>query len=276
MSERRELLALRGVTCGYVDDAVLVDIDLTICEREFVGIVGPSGAGKTTALRVLAGSMRPAHGSVTRRAALRMSYVPQVETINWSFPVTVRECVMMARVTGRRLPWASRAERAQVAEVLGRLDIGDLADRHIRELSGGQQQRVFIARALLGEPDLLLLDEPTSGVDVRLRHEIMHLLEDLNARGLAIVLSTHDLNGIAAHLPRIVCLNRSIIGDGAPHDVLNAGVLERTYGASMEVLEHGGMPVVVARYRPAHAPHAPHVPHAPHAPHAHAHAESST
>ncbi len=276
MSERRELLALRGVTCGYVDDAVLVDIDLTICEREFVGIVGPSGAGKTTALRVLAGSMRPAHGSVTRRAALRMSYVPQVETINWSFPVTVRECVMMARVTGRRLPWASRAERAQVAEVLGRLDIGDLADRHIRELSGGQQQRVFIARALLGEPDLLLLDEPTSGVDVRLRHEIMHLLEDLNARGLAIVLSTHDLNGIAAHLPRIVCLNRSIIGDGAPHDVLNAGVLERTYGASMEVLEHGGMPVVVDRYRPAHAPHAPHGPHAPHAPHAHAHAESST
>ncbi len=276
MSERRELLALRGVTCGYIDDAVLVDVDLTLCEREFVGIVGPSGAGKTTALRVLAGSMRPARGSVTRRPGLRMSYVPQVETINWNFPVTVRECVLMARVTGRRLPWASRAERAQLAEVLGRLDIGDLADRHIRELSGGQQQRVFIARALLGEPDLLLLDEPTSGVDVRLRHEIMHLLEDLNARGLAIVLSTHDLNGIAAHLPRIVCLNGSIIGDGAPHDVLNADVLERTYGASMEVLEHGGMPVVVDRYRPAHPPHAAHGPHPPHAPHGHSHAESRT
>jgi len=268
MTERRELVALRGVTCGYVDDAVLVDVDLAIGDREFVGIVGPSGAGKTTALRVLAGSMRPAHGSVTRRAGLRMAYVPQVETINWSFPVTVRECVLMARVGGRRLPWASRAERAQVAEVLGRLDIGELADRHIRELSGGQQQRVFIARALLGEPELLLMDEPTSGVDVRLRHEIMHLLDDLNALGLAIVLTTHDLNGIAAHLPRIVCLNRSIIGDGVPHDVLNAGVLERTYGASMEVLEHGGMPVVVDSYRRAHPPHAPHPPHAHH------HAES--
>ena len=202
--------------------------------------------------------MRPARGSVTRRAGLRMAYVPQVETINWSFPVTVRECVLMARVAGRRLPWASRAERAQVAEVLGRLDIGELADRHIRELSGGQQQRVFIARALLGEPELLLMDEPTSGVDVRLRHEIMHLLDDLNSRGLAIVLTTHDLNGIAAHLPRIVCLNRSVIGDGAPHEVLNADVLERTYGASMQVLEHGGMPVVVDSYRRAHAPHAPH------------------
>jgi ABC-type Mn2+/Zn2+ transport system ATPase subunit len=167
--------------------------------------------------------------------------------------------VLMARFSGRRLPWASRAERARVAEVLGSLDIGDLADRHIRELSGGQQQRVFIARALLGEPELLLMDEPTSGVDVRLRHEIMHLLDDLNARGLAIVLSTHDLNGIAAHLPRIVCLNRSVIGDGAPHDVLNADVLERTYGASMQVLEHGGMPVVVDSYRRAHASH--HPPH---------------
>jgi ABC-type Mn2+/Zn2+ transport system ATPase subunit len=248
MRERRELLALAGVTCGYVDDAVLVDVDLTIGDREFVGIVGPSGAGKTTALRVLAGSMRVAHGSVTRRAGLRMAYVPQVETINWSFPVTVRECVLMARVSGRRLPWASRAERAQVADVLGRLDIGDLADRHIRELSGGQQQRVFIARALLGEPELLLMDEPTSGVDVRLRHEILHLLDDLNARGLAIVLSTHDLNGIAAHLPRLVCLNREVIATGTPRQVITSEVLEETYGAPLAVLSHGGMPVVLERY----------------------------
>ena len=253
---RDELLALKDVTCGYASEAVLVDVDLAIGGREFVGIVGPSGAGKTTALRVIAGSLRPARGSVTRRSGLRMAYVPQVETINWSFPVTVRECVLMSRVNGRRLPWASRAERAEVTALLGRLDIGDLADRHIRELSGGQQQRVFIARALLGEPELLLMDEPTSGVDVRLRHELLHLLDDLNSNGLAIVLTTHDLNGIAAHLPRIVCLNRRVIGDGAPHHVLTPVVLERTYGASMQVLEHGGMPVVVDSYRRAHAPHA--------------------
>ncbi|HWC27130.1 MAG TPA: metal ABC transporter ATP-binding protein [Solirubrobacteraceae bacterium] len=252
--ERHELLRLSRVTCGYAGDAVLVGVDLTVRSREFVGIVGPSGAGKTTALRVLAGSLRPAHGTVARRAGLRTAYVPQVETIDWSFPVTVRECVLMARLRGRRLPWASRAERAQVADVLRRLDIGDLADRHIRELSGGQQQRVFVARALLGEPELLLMDEPTSGVDVRLRHELLHLLDDLNARGLAIVLTTHDLNGIAAHLPRIVCLNRRVIGDGAPHDVLTCDVLERTYGASMQVLEHGGMPVVVDGFRRDRAP----------------------
>ncbi len=249
---REELLGLAAVTCGYSGEAVLVDVDLSICERDFVGIVGPSGAGKTTALRVIAGSVRPAHGSVTRRKGLRMAYVPQVETINWSFPVTVSECVLMARVKGRFLPWASAAERAQVAEVLEKLDIGGLAERHIRELSGGQQQRVFIARALLGEPELLLLDEPTSGVDVRLRHEVLHLLDDLNALGLAIVLTTHDLNGIAAHLPRVVCLNRRVIGDGPPTDVLTSDVLERTYGASMQVLEHGGMPVVIDSFQHRH------------------------
>jgi ABC-type Mn2+/Zn2+ transport system ATPase subunit len=119
------------------------------------------------------------------------------------------------------------------------------------------------------------MDEPTSGVDVRLRHELLHLLDDLHARGLAIVLTTHDLNGIAAHLPRVVCLNRRVIGDGVPQDVLTEDVLERTYGASMEVLVHGGMPVVVDNFR-HHAPH--HADHAhdhdhPH-PHPHPHAET--
>ncbi len=254
------LLELSGVTCRYAADDVLSDIDLTVREGEFVGVVGPSGSGKTTLLRAIAGSVAPLHGSVTRRKGLRMAYVPQVETINWSFPVTVQQCVLMARINGRRLPWPSAAERAMVAQMLARLDIEHLGDRHIRELSGGQQQRVFIARAMLGEPDLLLMDEPTSGVDVRLRHEILHLLDDLNARGLAIVLSTHDLNGIAAHLPRVVCLNRVVLGSGRPVDVLTPDILERTYGASMQVLEHGGMPVVVDSFehRRAHAHGHPH------------------
>ena len=122
-----------------------------------------------------------------------------------------------------------------------------LGHRHIRALSGGQQQRVFLARALMGDPHLLLLDEPTSGVDVRTRHEVLHLLSDLNAGGLAVALTTHDLNGIAAHLPKLVCVNTRIIGMGAPVDVLTPHVLEQTYGAPMDVLDHMGVPMVVDR-----------------------------
>ena len=260
---REPLIELAGVSCRYAAEDVIVNVDLVVGERQFVGVVGPSGSGKTTLLRAIAGSIAPVRGTITRRRGLRIAYVPQVETINWSFPVTVEQCVLMARVTGRRLPWPSAAERTKVREMLARLDIEHLRSRHIRELSGGQQQRVFIARAMLGEPELLLLDEPTSGVDVRLRHEILHLLDDLNARGLAILLSTHDLNGIAAHLPQVVCLNRTVIGAGRPTDVLTPDILERTYGASMRVLEHGGMPVVVDTFEHRHPPDHAHEHHHP-------------
>ncbi|MEX0991489.1 MAG: metal ABC transporter ATP-binding protein [Actinomycetota bacterium] len=243
-----DLVRLDGVTCRYDRDPVLVDIDLAIPEGEFIGIVGPSGSGKTTLLRAVAGAVRPAGGAVTRAPRATIGYVPQVETVNWYFPVTVREAVLMARVEGRVTPWHTRDERREADEVLERLGLAGLGGRHIRELSGGQQQRVFIARAMIRQPRLLLLDEPTSGVDVRTRHDVMHVIHELHHDGLAIVLTTHDLNGIAAHLPRLVCLNREVIAVGRPEDVITPEVLERTYGAPLEVLQHGGMPVVVEHY----------------------------
>jgi ABC-type Mn2+/Zn2+ transport system ATPase subunit len=240
-----ELVRLDGVTHAYADDAVLSDVDLAVGAGEMLGVVGPSGSGKSTLLKLVAGSLRPVAGRVTRSASgRRIGYVPQVETVNWNFPVTVSEVVTMARTSGRLLPWSSRAEQARVSVLLDRLGLAGLGGRHIRELSGGQQQRVFIARALLTGAELLLLDEPTSGVDVRTRHEVLHLLAELNGEGLAIVLSTHDLNGIAAHLPRLVCLNRRVIADGAPLAVITPETLERTYGARMDVITHAGMPVV--------------------------------
>jgi ABC-type Mn2+/Zn2+ transport system ATPase subunit len=244
------LVSLDRVTCRYGTEPVLVNVSVTVEGDDFIGVVGPSGSGKTTLLRTIMGTVDPIAGSVRRRPGLTLAYVPQVETVNWNFPVTVGECVLMARTRGRVLPWPSRGERAEVREVLERLGIGDLEGRHIRRLSGGQQQRVFIARALLRRPQLLLMDEPTAGVDVGTRHEVLHLLDELNAGGLAIVLTTHDLNGVAAHLPTLVCLNREVISAGDPGRVLTPDVLERTYGARMDVLEHAGMPFVVDGYRP--------------------------
>jgi len=238
------LITLDHVTCRYNGEPVLLDVDLAVAPGAFVGVVGPSGSGKTTLLKALTGAVHPVGGVVRRRAGLTLGYVPQVETVNWFFPVTVREAVLMARVD-RRVPWASAVEIAEADAILERLGLDGLANRHIRELSGGQQQRVFVARAMLKKPHLLLLDEPTSGVDVRTRHDVVHLLHELHHDGYAIIVTTHDLNGIAAHLPELVCLNRTVVAHGAPNEVLTPEVLERTYGAPMEVLTHGGMPVVV-------------------------------
>jgi len=246
-----DLIRLERVTAAYGAEPVLVDIDLAIADGDFVGIVGPSGSGKSTLLRILTGSMRPSSGSIERSPKVRIGYVPQVETVNWFFPVTVREAVLMASPSGRRGPRATPEEIRGATEILEHLGLGDLGDRHIRALSGGQQQRVFIARALMRRPNLLLLDEPTSGVDVRTRHDVMHLLHELHHEGLAIVLTTHDLNGIAAHLPSLVCVNREVIARGSPREVMTPDVLERAYGAPMDVLTHGGMPVVVERVEEA-------------------------
>lgn len=251
---RAPLLRAEDLSISYQPGtSVLSEIDLEIAPGEFTGIVGPSGSGKTTLLRVLVGAIEQPRrdrtglwqGTVTRSAGLRVAYVPQLETINWDFPLTVFECVLMGRPQRGFRFRASTRERAEVMSALEQLGIGDLAQRHIRELSGGQQQRMFLARALTRQPDLLLLDEPTSGVDITTRHAVLHLLGDLNAAGIAIVLTTHDLNGMAAHLPNLVCMNRRIVAEGPPASVLTAPVLEATFGAGLDVLTHLGMPVVV-------------------------------
>lgn len=245
MTGPEQLLQLQHVSAGYGHTTVLHDVDLTIASTTFAGIVGPSGAGKTTLLRLLLESLRPQHGTITRAPGLTVGYVPQLETVDWKFPVTVFECVLMGRTTHRVLPWPSKSERADVEHVLERLGIADLADRHIRDLSGGQQQRMFLARALLTAPQLLLLDEPTSGVDINTRHDVLHLLADLHAEGMAIVLTTHDLNGMAAHLPELICINRRVVAEGPPAEVITPDVLEQTFGARLDVLQHLGMPIVV-------------------------------
>lgn len=246
------LVELRDLSTGYERTPVLQNVDFTLRRGEFAGVVGPSGSGKTTLLRAIAGQTRRFAGAIeaTPRAgerALRLGYVPQVEAINWNFPLTVGQAVLLGRwrEMGWR-PWPRRHDRELLANILERLGIGHLANRQIRALSGGQQQRTFLARALIGDPDLLLLDEPTSGVDIKTRHEIMHLLGELNRADTTILMSTHDLNAVATHLPRLVCVGEgALVADGSPEDVLTPGVLRRTYGAEMLVLRRGDAIYVV-------------------------------
>jgi zinc/manganese transport system ATP-binding protein/zinc transport system ATP-binding protein len=175
----------------------------------------------------------------------RAGYVPQLETIDWNFPVTVEEAVLMGRTMSNSLfPWFRRQERELAHDMMQRLGIDDLAKRHIRQLSGGQQQRVFLARALISSPDLLLLDEPTSGVDLKTRDDVMHLLHDLNHQGVTIVTTTHEINAVAVHLPWVVCMAGRVLAEGPPSRVITSEMLRLTYGAEMPVIHYEGMTIV--------------------------------
>ncbi|HQY94621.1 metal ABC transporter ATP-binding protein [Caldilinea sp.] len=252
------LVEVRNLTFGYDAMPVLHDVSLHLHSGQFAGLVGPSGAGKTSLLKLVLGVLRPTHGvalldgePIDGRQAGRVGYVPQLETVDWNFPVTVEQVVLMGRV--RRSgwwPWHDAAARREAHAVLERLEIDHLAARHIRALSGGQQQRVFLARALIARPDLLVLDEPTSGVDIRTAENILHLLAELNQQGMTILMTTHDLNAAAAHVPWLVCLNRQVIAEGPPEEIFTDEVLSRTYQSEMMVIRQEGVLLVAQKPHP--------------------------
>ncbi|MFO8074754.1 MAG: metal ABC transporter ATP-binding protein [Egibacteraceae bacterium] len=245
-------LAFTDVAAGYDGTTVLHGLDWQVAHGAFVGIAGPSGAGKTTLVRLLTGQAERHAGRVEiagealgPRTRQRLGYVPQLGGVDWDFPLRVEQAVLLGRTAdSARLPWFSRGERREARDLLERLGIGALARRHIRELSGGQQQRMFLARAMIRRCDILLLDEPTSGVDLATRRDILALLAELNAEGLTVVLTTHDLNWVAAQLPHVALLNGTIVREGAPGAVLTPDALLATYGAHMRVLREDGQVVV--------------------------------
>jgi zinc/manganese transport system ATP-binding protein len=239
-------IELIDVSAGYDRGPVLDRATLTIPSGAFAGVIGPSGAGKTTLLKTVLGLTTRYQGTVTiegRQMAahdhpVSVGYVPQVETVDWTFPATVENVVMMG-LSHRpgRLPWPSRSERKAIDGVLEQLGLSGIGRRHIRDLSGGQQHRVFLARALVGKPRILILDEPTSSVDIKTRDDILHHLAHLNQDGTTILMTTHELNSLAAHLPWVICVNRGIVAQGNPTTVFTDSILSRTFDAEMRVVK---------------------------------------
>jgi ABC-type Mn2+/Zn2+ transport system ATPase subunit len=235
-------IEIAKMSVGYGGPPVLTDVDLTVRPGELVALVGANGAGKSTLLKVIVGLLRPTRGTVRvleanpRAAAHRIAYLPQAEELRWDYPLVVDDVVAMGRL-GRRRSAVAVADRA----ALDRVSAGDLARRPVATLSGGQRQRVLLARALVADPELLLLDEPATGVDPATEEQLMSVLRDIAGGGKTVLVSTHDLSGVVAHFRRVICLNGRIVADGDVSVLRDDRVLRETYGGHRpaEVFAYG-------------------------------------
>lgn len=210
-----------NVSFAYDAEPVLQDVTLHIPVHDYVGIVGPNGAGKTTLLKIILGLLKPTTG--TANVSGRIGYVPQKATnFDPRFPATVFEVVVMGRYGLRGMLHRTTSEdRARARTALCQVDMEEYEQRLIGDLSGGQQQRVFIARALAGEPEIIFLDEPTTGVDQKTQDEFYELLRKLNEeQGLTLVLVTHDVHRVTKEAKYIICVDKKLICDTSPEEFL--------------------------------------------------------
>jgi manganese/iron transport system ATP-binding protein len=250
------VLELRDVSVAYTGTAVtgwaLEDVSFSLTPGQRVAVVGPNGAGKSTLFKLVAGTIKATVGSIDvyghrPDGHICIAYVPQRNQIDWQFPVTVEEVVMMGRVGQIGLfRWPSRRDWQLVRHSLERVNALHLADKQIGELSGGQQQRVFIARALAQEAELLLLDEPLSGLDVPSREAIFTILDALRPDGVTVLLATHDLNLASECFDQVILLNRRIIAHGRAASVLTPANLLQAYGGHVHLIPAGDGTLLLA------------------------------
>lgn len=234
---------LEGVWAGYEADTVLEDVDFKLFENDYVGLIGPNGGGKTTLIKVILGLVKPSRGRVTvmgeapelgRRA---IGYVPQIQLEDRSFPISVWDVVSMGRLTpGFANLKLSTADKQAIETALQQTGMADFVKRSMNELSGGQRQRVYISRALVTNPKILLLDEPTASVDPQATTQIYDLLSQLNQH-ISILLISHDMTAISTYVKTIGCINRRLMYH---HEkVLTEDMISAGYECPVELIAHG-------------------------------------
>jgi manganese/zinc/iron transport system ATP- binding protein len=240
------VLAVNNLSIVFDDDTTaLRNINFEISAGDKVAIIGPNGAGKSTLMRAIMGLIavpKTCRIVVDRK---RLGYVPQHQSVDWSFPVTVRDVVMMGMT--RQIGWLrfpNKSHWQAVESALERVGMLEYANRQIGELSGGQQQRVFVARALAQQADILLLDEPFAGVDIAAQSDLMHVIDDLNRQGLTMMLSTHDLNLAFRRFSKVMALNSELVAFGTRDEIYHADMLRRLYGGAVTTMNDGTQTLV--------------------------------
>ena len=239
----RPILEIKNVSVKFNNVVALDDISFELQQGEQVAVIGPNGAGKSTLFNVIAGVLKPQRGEVNifghmPEEHICIAYVPQRSDVDWKFPVNAADVVMMGRIGKLGLFKRPKSKDWElVHRALGLVGIEHLSKRQIGELSGGQQQRVFIARALAQEAELILMDEPFTGLDVKSQEDIFGILEMLRQRLVTVMVATHDLNLAAEHFDRLMLLNQKIIGFGRASQVFTAELLSQAYSGSMRLIE---------------------------------------
>jgi manganese/iron transport system ATP-binding protein len=243
------ILDVQHITVRYNGQVALEDITFHLHEGERVAVVGPNGAGKSTLFKVVSGVLQPNAGEVNifgsrPHGQVCIAYIPQRSQVDWNFPVSVADVVMMGRSAKLGpLNWPHKNDWEHVHRALETVELSDLAERQIGQLSGGQQQRMFIARALAQEAELMLMDEPLSGLDTPSQEGLLNLLDTLRDQKVTIMVATHDLDQAARHFDRIMLLNHRTIAFDVPQNVLQTDHLLQAYGGRLKV-EPGGTMVV--------------------------------
>ncbi len=260
-----EAVRITEASAGYDGRPALEEVTLAIERGGLVAIFGPNGGGKSTLLKLIAGLLEPSAGTVevlgaaAGREAKRVAYVPQAELVDWSFPVSVWDVAMMGRYP-RLGPWRRPAaeDREAVGAALERVGMADRRSTQIGALSGGQRRRAFLARAIAAAPDLYLLDEPVTGVDVTTQEDLMALLAAETAAGRTAIATTHDLAAAAEHFATVVALNRRVIAVGPSSLVLDPDVLSATYGGHLLMLTDRAVIIDDAHHHDAASGHDQH------------------